>query len=34
MKYGYDNEKYLKIQSDRIKERIAQFGIMLHKPQG
>ena len=30
MKYGYDNEKYLKIQSDRIKERIAQFGNKLY----
>ncbi|MDE6187809.1 MAG: DUF1846 family protein, partial [Duncaniella sp.] len=26
MKYGFDNEKYLKIQSEHIKERIAQFG--------
>ena len=23
MKYGFDNEKYLKIQSEHIKERIA-----------
>ncbi|MBQ9661145.1 MAG: DUF1846 domain-containing protein [Bacteroidales bacterium] len=30
MKYGFDNEKYLKIQSARIKERIAQFGDKLY----
>ena len=30
MKYGYDNEKYVKIQSDRIKERIATFGNKLY----
>ncbi|MBR1869329.1 MAG: DUF1846 family protein, partial [Bacteroidales bacterium] len=30
MKYGFDNEKYLKIQSERIKERIAQFGDKLY----
>ena len=30
MKYGYDNDKYLKIQSERIKERIAQFGNKLY----
>ena len=29
MKYGYDNEKYLKIQSEHIKERIAKFGNKL-----
>ena len=25
-KYGFDNEKYLKIQSEHIKDRIAKFG--------
>ena len=30
MKVGFDNEKYLKIQSERIKERIAQFGDKLY----
>ena len=30
MKTGFDNEKYLKIQSERIKERIAQFGDKLY----
>ncbi len=30
MKHGFDNEKYLKIQSERIKERIAQFGDKLY----
>ena len=30
MKYGFDNEKYLKIQSERIKERIARFGDKLY----
>ncbi len=30
MKNGFDNEKYLKIQSERIKERIAQFGDKLY----
>ena len=30
MKYGYDNEKYLKIQSEHIKERIAKFGNKLY----
>lgn len=30
MKYGFDNEKYLKIQSEHIKERIAQFGYKLY----
>ncbi len=29
MKYGFDNEKYLKIQSEHIKERIAEFGDKL-----
>ena len=30
MKYGFDNEKYLKIQSEHIKERIAKFGDKLY----
>ena len=30
MKYGFDNEKYLKIQSEHIKERIAHFGNKLY----
>lgn len=30
MKTGFDNEKYLKIQSERIKERIAKFGDKLY----
>lgn len=30
MKTGFDNEKYLKIQSDHIKERIAQFDNKLY----
>ena len=30
MKYGFDNEKYLKIQSERIKQRIATFGDKLY----
>ncbi len=30
MKYGFDNEKYLKIQSEHIKERISQFGDKLY----
>ena len=30
MKYGFDNEKYLKIQSEHIKDRIAQFGDKLY----
>ena len=29
MKIGFDNEKYLKIQSEHIKERIDQFGDKL-----
>ena len=29
MKYGFDNEKYLKIHSEHIKQRIAQFGDKL-----
>ncbi len=30
MEYGFDNEKYLRIQSEHIKERIAQFGDKLY----
>ena len=30
MKYGFDNEKYLKIQSEHIKQRIAKFGDKLY----
>lgn len=30
MKYGFDNDKYLKIQSENIKKRIAQFGDKLY----
>ncbi|MCM1400996.1 MAG: DUF1846 domain-containing protein, partial [Bacteroides sp.] len=30
MKNGFDNDKYLKIQSEHIKERIAQFGNKLY----
>ena len=30
MKYGFDNDKYLRIQSEHIKERIAQFGDKLY----
>lgn len=30
MKIGFDNEKYLKIQSEHIKERIAKFGDKLY----
>ena len=30
MKIGFDNEKYLKIQSEHIKERINQFGDKLY----
>ena len=30
MKIGFDNEKYLKMQSEHIKERIAQFGGKLY----
>lgn len=30
MKLGFDNGKYLKIQSEHIKERIAQFGDKLY----
>ncbi|MBR3627091.1 MAG: DUF1846 domain-containing protein [Bacteroidaceae bacterium] len=30
MKLGFDNDKYLRIQSEHIKERIAQFGDKLY----
>ena len=30
MRIGFDNDKYLKIQSDHIKERISQFGDKLY----
>ena len=30
MKYGFDNAKYLKIQSEQIKKRIAAFGDKLY----
>ena len=30
MKQGFDNEKYLKIQSEHIKERISKFGNKLY----
>ena len=30
MQYGFDNAKYLKIQSEHIKERIARFGDKLY----
>lgn len=30
MKVGFDNEKYLRIQSEHIKGRIAQFGDKLY----
>lgn len=30
MKIGFDNDKYLKIQSEHIRERIAQFGGKLY----
>ena len=30
MRIGFDNDKYLKIQSEHIKERIGQFGDKLY----
>ena len=30
MKKGFDNDKYLRIQSEHIKKRIAQFGDKLY----
>ena len=29
MKIGFDNDKYLKMQSEHIRERIGQFGNKL-----
>ncbi len=34
MKYGFNNGKYLKIQSEHIRERIAQFGNKLYMELG
>ena len=34
MKYGFDNDKYLRIQSEHIKERIARFGNKLYPELG
>ena len=30
MQYGFDNDKYIKIQSEHIRERIAEFGDKLY----
>ena len=30
MKIGFDNQKYLKMQSEHIRERISQFGDKLY----
>ena len=30
MRNGFDNEKYLRVQSEHIKERIAKFGDKLY----
>ena len=30
MKIGFDNQKYLRIQSEHIKERIEKFGNKLY----
>ena len=30
MRIGFDNDRYLKIQSEHIKERISQFGDKLY----
>ena len=30
MKIGFDNDRYLKMQSEHIKERIAEFGDKLY----
>ena len=30
MKIGFDNDKYLKMQSEHIKERISKFGDKLY----
>ena len=34
MKIGFDNDKYLKIQSEHIRERIAQFDGKLYMELG
>ena len=34
MTLGFDNEKYIRIQSEHIKERIAQFGNKLYLEMG
>ena len=34
MRNGFDNEKYLRVQSEHIKERIAKFGDKLRLPPG
>ena len=34
MKYGFDSQKYLKIQSEHIRERIARFGDKLYMEVG
>ena len=31
MKIGFDNDKYLKMQSEHIRERINQFGNKLYR---
>ena len=30
MKKGFDNDKYIKLQSEKIRERIEQFGGKLY----
>ena len=30
MKYGFDNDKYIRIQSEHIKQRIAEFQGKLY----
>ena len=30
MKTGFDSQKYIQLQSERIRERIAQFGGKLY----
>ncbi|MBQ4285659.1 MAG: DUF1846 family protein, partial [Bacteroidales bacterium] len=30
MKYGFDNDKYIRIQSEHIRDRIARFGHKLY----
>ena len=34
MKIGFDNQKYLKLQSERILERVAHFGGKLYLEEG